>query len=76
MDWVKYHPGDEPIPKELYYDGYQTDKGYNSRTPLMNWIAFHSSDPIPQELFYDGCQTDRDNCGKTPLMYWNDYREG
>ena len=25
MWWIKYRPN-EPIPKELYYDNYQTDK--------------------------------------------------
>ena len=53
MSWIKYRPN-EPIPEELYYDGWQTDRDFDNRTPLILWIGCRDED-IPKELYYDGC---------------------
>ncbi len=75
MLWIEYRPG-EPIPKEIQYDGWQTDRNKcGGKTPLMLWIK-HCKEPIPKELTYDGWQTDKDNYKYTPLMQWIAYREG
>ena len=37
MIWIEYNV-DEPIPEQLYYDGYQTDREACGHTPLMLWI--------------------------------------
>ena len=34
MYWIRFRPN-EPIPKELYYEGYQTDINENDQTLLM-----------------------------------------
>ncbi len=52
MCWIEYRPG-EDIPKELYYDGYQTDKDNYGWSPLMFWIIYRPGEagdqqPIPQ----------------------------
>lgn len=49
MLWIEYCNKD--IPKELYYDGYQTDKNDDGDTPLMMWIEYRDDD-IPKELLY------------------------
>lgn len=61
------------VPKELYYDGWQTDRNKDGDTPLMLWIHTYPSENIPQELFYTGYKTDKNNRGQTPLMIWIDY---
>ena len=53
MGWIKNRLN-EPIPKELFYDGCQTDKGYVNQTVLMMWIKYRLNEPIPEELYYDG----------------------
>lgn len=37
MYWVIYRHN-EPIPKELHYDDWQTDRDKSGHTPLMLWI--------------------------------------
>ena len=41
------------VPKELYYDGWKTDKDKNGETPLMLWICTYPSENIPQEMYYN-----------------------
>ena len=68
MYWVIYRHN-EPIPQELKYPDYQSDKDDAGQTPLMYWIIQgHNEDedtqqPIPQELLYPGYPTDRDKRG-------------
>ncbi len=49
MLWIEKRKG-EPIPKELYYEGYKTDRDNEGRTPLMLWINWRYNEAIPQEL--------------------------
>lgn len=42
MLWIEYCNKD--IPKELYYDGYQTDKNDDGDTSLMLWIEYRDDD--------------------------------
>ena len=45
--WIEYRHG-EVIPKELYYDGWQTYKDdYFEYTPLMTWIENRRGEDIP-----------------------------
>ena len=41
MSWIVNRKG-EDIPKELYYEGWQTDKDKDifTQTPLMLWIDY------------------------------------
>ena len=54
MKWILFRKG-EAIPKELLYDGYQTDRSRDDYTPLMLWIRDRSGEPIPDCLLYEGC---------------------
>ena len=58
----------------MYYEGYQTDKDDDDRTPLMLWIFCRRYEAIPEELYYPNYQTDKDEYGQTPLMLWIKYR--
>ena len=51
MYWIRFRPN-EPIPKELYYDGWQGEINENEQTPLMLWIEYRREEAIPQELYY------------------------
>ncbi len=68
MAWI-IHRKSKPIPKELYYEGYKTDRNKHGRTPLMLWIKHRPGEDIPNELLYDGYKTDRDDYNQTPLMF-------
>ena len=52
MEWIKEHPQRKKIPKELYYNGYQTDKDELGRTPLMLWKQYHKGIDIPKKFYY------------------------
>ena len=54
MTWIEWRRG-ESIPKELLYQGCQTDKNNWCRTPLMLWIENRPEEAIPWELLYQGC---------------------
>ncbi len=51
MLWIIHRK--DPIPKELTYDGWQSDKTAGHNTPLMLWIM-NRKEPIPEDMFYDG----------------------
>ena len=75
MIWIEQRLG-EPIPQELYYNGWQTDKDKGGWSPLMLWIFARNGD-IPKEFYYKGYQTDKMFEDKTtPLMYWIEQRLG
>ena len=59
MEWIKNNPQRKRIPKELYYDDYQTDRDEFGNTPLMLWIQWHKGIDIPKKLYYKGYQTDK-----------------
>ena len=47
MLWIEYRKG-ENIPKDLYYQNYQTYKDKSGKTPLMYWIRYHQGEDIPK----------------------------
>lgn len=47
MLWVEHRRG-EVIPKELFYDGFPTDRAEYNRTLLMIWIRSHYGKGIPK----------------------------
>ena len=57
MFWIKYCT--EPIPEDMKYPNWQTDRNWLEYTPLMLWIDCRYDEPIPEELKYPGWQTDR-----------------
>ena len=59
MEWIIHRCG-EPIPDELYYPGWQTDRDNDKKTPLMIWIWWRTDETIPDNLFYDNCGADVD----------------
>ena len=72
FEWIKYRKN-EPIPEELKYPGWQTDKK-NWESPLMYWIEFRINEPIPDDIYYINCLTDTNICHMNPLMLWIIYR--
>ena len=42
----------QPIPQELLYLGYPTDRDKRGQTPLMLWINVRKGEPVPYELKY------------------------
>jgi len=81
--WIRYRINEQQsgMPEELKYSGWQTDKDWFGRTPLMQWIEFRYDDLIrggplepysciPEELKYPRWQTDKDYFGRTPLIRW------
>lgn len=54
MLWIKDRQKQD-IPKELYYDGWQTDNDVDDQTPLMLWIKHRPNEPIPEEFYYNYC---------------------
>lgn len=54
MTWIKYRRN-EPIPDELYYDGWQMDDDNDVHTPLMLWIKYRRNEDIPEDFYYDYC---------------------
>ncbi len=50
MLWIKYRKG-EPIPENMYYPGWRTDREkYDRCTPLMLWNKHRPNEPIPEKL--------------------------
>ena len=59
MLWIYYREG-EPIPEDMYYPDWQSDRDVYGRTPLMLWIYYREGEPIPEDMYYPGWEADRD----------------
>jgi len=53
MFWIGYR-NNEPIPAELKYPDWQTNKDFRGYPPLAYWIKYIKNEPIPDELKYPG----------------------
>jgi hypothetical protein len=67
MYWIAYR-NNEPIPEELKYPDWKTDKDDYGNTPLMLWIQYRNNEQLPEELKYSGWKTDKDKYNETPLI--------
>lgn len=59
MLWIENRPG-EPIPQNLRYTAYTSDKDIHGNTPLMLWIKYRPGEAIPKELIDDNILFDDD----------------
>lgn len=59
MLWIYCREG-EPIPEDLKYLGWQTDRDNAKETPLMIWVRCREGEPIPEDMYYPGWQIDKD----------------